>query len=328
MERDARIYIAGHSGMVGSALLRLLESEGYRSVITCDHSTLDLTDAQETQAFFLETKPQYVFFAAGKVGGILANTLQPTEFLTENIAMQNNVLLSARDAGVQKLLFFGSACIYPRQAQQPIAEEALLSDTLESSNQAYAIAKIAGILLCQALRKQYGCNFISVMPTNMYGPNDNFDLRTSHVIPALMRKIYEAKISNAPSVDIWGNGFATRDFLYVEDCASACLHLMRCYSSSEIINIGTGEEVSIRALAETICSVVGYRGRLEFDDSKLEGVSRRYLDVRKIHTLGWQHRYSLESGLRATYQWFREEMPHLEHIALQENTCTSATFPS
>ena len=308
MERDARIYIAGHSGMVGSALLRLLESEGYRSLITCDHSALDLTDAQETQAFFLETKPQYVFFAAGKVGGILANTLQPTEFLTENIAMQNNVLLSARDAGVQKLLFFGSACIYPRQAQQPIAEEALLSDTLESSNQAYAIAKIAGIVLCQALRKQYGCNFISVMPTNMYGPNDNFDLRTSHVIPALLRKIHEAKVSNTPSVDIWGNGFATRDFLYVEDCASACLHLMHCYNSSEIINIGTGQEVSIRALAEAICTVVGYRGRLEFDDSKFEGVSRRYLDVRKIHTLGWQHTYTLRKGLEKTYEWYREHI--------------------
>jgi len=308
MERDARIYIAGHSGMVGSALLRLLESEGYRSIITRDHSTLDLTDVQETQAFFLETKPQYVFFAAGKVGGILANTLQPTEFLTENIAMQNTVLLSARDAGVQKLLFFGSACIYPRQAQQPIAEEALLSNTLEPSNQAYAIAKISGILLCQALRKQHGCNFISVMPTNMYGPNDNFDLRTSHVIPALMRKIHEAKISNAPSVDIWGNGFATRDFLYVDDCASACLHLMRCYNSPEIINIGTGEEVGIRTLAETICTVVGYRGRLEFDDSKLEGVSRRYLDVRKIRTLGWQHTYTLREGLEKTYEWYREHI--------------------
>ncbi|OGJ73078.1 GDP-fucose synthetase [Candidatus Peribacteria bacterium RIFOXYC2_FULL_55_14] len=308
MERDARIYIAGHSGMVGSALLRLLESEGYRSIITRDHSTLDLTDVQETQAFFLETKPQYVFFAAGKVGGILANTLQPTEFLTENIAMQNTVLLSARDAGVQKLLFFGSACIYPRQAQQPIAEEALLSNTLEPSNQAYAIAKISGILLCQALRKQHGCNFISVMPTNMYGPNDNFDLRTSHVIPALMRKIHEAKISNAPSVDIWGSGFATRDFLYVDDCASACLHLMRCYNSPEIINIGTGEEVGIRTLAETICTVVGYRGRLEFDDSKLEGVSRRYLDVRKIRTLGWQHTYTLREGLEKTYEWYREHI--------------------
>ena len=314
MKKDARIYIAGHTGMVGSTLVKLLEQEGYTSLITREHTELDLTNSEATTAFFRNTKPEYVFLAAGKVGGILANTLQPTEFFTENTTIQNNVLLAAKMVGVTKLLFFGSACIYPREVIQPIREEALLSGALETSNQAYAIAKLSGIILCQALRKQYDCNFISVMPTNMYGPGDNFDLQTSHAIPAIMRKVHEAKLHDAPSVDIWGSGFATRDFLYVEDCASACVHLMHCYNSPEIINIGTGQEISIRMLAETICSVVDYEGALEFDVGKLEGVNRRFLDVQNIHTLGWQHQHSLEEGLQKTYQWYRKHTSSLEYV--------------
>jgi len=314
VKKDARIYIAEHTGMVGSALVKLLEQEGYTSLITCEHAELDLTDTEATNAFFRTTKPEYVFLAAGKVGGILANTLQPTEFLTENIAIQNNVLLAAKGAEVTKLLFFGSACIYPREASQPIREEALLSGALEPSNRPYAIAKISGIVLCQALQKQYDCNFISVMPTNMYGPGDNFDLQTSHVIPAIMRKTHEAKMQSAPSVDIWGSGFATRDFLFVDDCAGACVHLMHCYNSPEIMNIGTGQEISIRILAETICSIVGYKGALEFDACKLKGVNRRFLDVQNIHTLGWQHQHSLEEGLQKTYQWYRKHTSSPEYV--------------
>lgn len=315
MEQDARIYIAGHTGMVGSALLRHLEQEGYSSLLTLDHSKLDLTDAQATRTFFCETQPEYVFLAAGKVGGILANTLSPTEFFIENNAIQNNVLMAAKEVGVKKLLFFGSACIYPREVSQPIQEEALLSSALEPSNRPYAMAKISGIVLCQALRQQYDCNFISVMPTNMYGPGDNFDLQTSHVVPALMRKIHDAKECGAPDVDVWGSGFATRDFLYVEDCASACLHLMQCYNSGEIINIGTGQETSIRTLAETLQSIIGYEGMLEFSSNKLEGVNRRFLDVRKIHTLGWHHRHALKEGLEKTYGWYKEQAMSEKYIS-------------
>jgi len=305
MQKNARIFVAGHTGLLGTALMTLPQKEGYSTLLTKTHKELDLTDAQATLAFFRESKPQYVFLVAGKVGGILANVLQPTEFFTENIAIQNNVLFAAKETGVKKLLFHGSACIYPKNAKQPITEYSLLSGELESSNKAYALAKISGITLCQSMRAQYGCNFICAMPTNMYGPNDNFDLQTSHVIPALIRKIHEAKEAKSSFVDIWGNGNATRDFLYVEDCASAFLHLMNKYDSADIINVATGEEVGIRSLAETICDIVGYQGELRFDADKLQGVKRRLLDVQKIHDLGWQHAYSLEEGLRKCYDWYR-----------------------
>lgn len=305
MRKNARIFVAGHTGMLGTALLTLLKQEGYTSLIVRERKDLDLTDAHATLAFFRETQPEYVFLVAGKVGGILANVLQPTEFFTENVAIQNNVLFAAKETGVQKLLFPGSACIYPKNAEQPIREDSLLSGELEESNKAYALAKISGITLCKSMRSQYGCNFICAMPTNMYGPNDNFDLQTSHVIPALIRKIHEAKEQHSPFVDIWGNGCATRDFLYVEDCASALVHLMKHYDSPDIINVATGEEVCIRNLAEEICTAVGYEGTLRFDANKLEGVNRRLLDVQKIHAQGWHHSYSLKEGLKQCYNWYR-----------------------
>lgn len=308
MEQGARIYVAGHAGMVGSALIRLLELRGYGNIITAGRDALDLTDSERTHAFLMSARPEYVFFAAGKVGGILANTLQPTEFLVENLAMQQSVLLASRDAGVRKLLFFGSACIYPRSVPQPIREDSLLSGPLERSNEAYAIAKIAGISLCRSLRRQYGCNFVCAMPTNLYGPGDTFHLQQSHVIPALIQKIHHAKERHAPLVEIWGSGTATRDFLHVDDCAEACVKIMDCYDEEEIINIGTGTEVSIREIAETIASVVGYKGKLQFDKTKLEGVPQRFLDVRKLQALGWGNRIGLKEGLQQTYRWYLSAM--------------------
>ena len=304
MEKTAKIYVAGHRGLVGSALVRALESAGHAAIITRTRQELDLLDTTAVQEFFMNERPEYVFLAAAKVGGIMANKTYPADFIRENLLIQTNIIDAAHRSGVTKLLFLGSSCIYPKLAPQPIKEEYLLTGALESSNNAYAIAKIAGIIMCQSYRRQHGSNFISVMPTNLYGPNDNFDLETSHVLPALIRRFHEAKENNAPSVTLWGTGTPRREFLHVDDLAAACLHLMRTYDDGEIVNIGTGEDVTIKELAETIANVVGYEGTLEWDDTKPDGTPRKLLDVSKLHSLGFHHTISLDAGIRSTYEWY------------------------
>lgn len=308
MEKTSKIYVAGHRGLVGSAIVRALEAAGYTNLLTRTRQELDLLDTNAVVAFFAAERPEYVFLAAAKVGGIMANKTFPADFIRENIQIQTNTIDAAHKSGVRKLLFLGSSCIYPKLAPQPIKEEYLLTGALESTNNAYAIAKIAGIIMCQSYRQQYGSNFISVMPTNLYGPNDNFDLETSHVLPALIRRFHEAKMGNAPSVTIWGTGTPMREFLHVDDLAAACLQLMCTYDGGEIVNIGTGEDVTIKVLAETVAMVVGYRGTIEWDTSKPDGTPRKLLDVSKLNQLGWQHTIKLEDGIRSTYNWYCNQL--------------------
>ena len=311
MEKASRIYVAGHRGLVGSAIVRALEASGHTKLITRTRQELDLLDTKAVMDFFLTEKPEYVFLAAAKVGGIMANKTYPADFIRDNLTIQTNVIAAAHQSGVKKLLFLGSSCIYPKLAPQPIKEEYLLTGALEPTNDAYAIAKIAGIIMCQSYRRQHGNNFISVMPTNLYGPNDNFDLETSHVLPALIRRFHEAKESAAPNVTLWGTGTPMREFLYVDDLAAACLHLMHTYNDEEIVNIGTGEDVTIKELAETISEVVGYTGKIEWDTTKPDGTPRKLLDVSKLHSLGFKHKISLKEGIEETYAWYTENKTNL-----------------
>jgi len=304
MDKSDKIFVAGYRGMVGSALMRRLEAEAFSNVVTRERAQLDLTDESAVAKFFAEEKPDIVILAAAKVGGIKANNDYPVEFLVENLRIQNNVIRSAYDNGVRKLLFLGSSCIYPKFAPQPIAESALLTGPLEQTNEAYAIAKIAGIKLCLAFSCEYGANFISAMPTNLYGPNDNFDLETSHVLAALLRKAHEAKMHNDQKLIVWGTGKPRREFLHVDDLASACLLLLEKYDSPEIINVGCGEDSSIRELAELICEVVGFDGELAWDTTKPDGTPRKLLDVSKIRALGWKPAIPLRDGIKRTYNWF------------------------
>ena len=305
MDKTDKIFVAGHRGMVGSALVRRLEAEAFSNVVTRERSQLDLTDESAVAKFFAEERPAIVIVAAAKVGGIKANNDYPVEFLVKNLRIQNNVIHAAHENGVRKLLFLGSSCIYPKFAPQPIQESALLTGPLEPTNEAYAIAKIAGIKLCQAYAREYGANFISAMPTNLYGPNDNFDLETSHVLAALLRKAHEAKTRGDQRLIVWGTGKPRREFLHVDDLASACLLLLENYDSPEIINVGYGEDISIRELAELICDVVGFDGELAWDTTKPDGTPRKLLDVSKIRALGWKLAIPLRDGIVRTYDWFR-----------------------
>jgi GDP-L-fucose synthase len=304
MERTSKIYVAGHGGLVGSALVRELHRQGYERLVHRTRQELDLIDRAAVDAFFAEERPEYVFLAAAKVGGILANNTYPADFIRENLQVQVNVIDAAYRAGVQKLAFLGSVCIYPKVVPQPIREEYLLSGPLEPTNAPYAIAKIAGISMCQSYNRQFGTRFISLMPTNLYGPGDSFDLQNSHVLPALMRKFDEAKREGVAKVTVWGSGTPRREFLHVDDMASACVFLMERYESSEIINVGCGEDISIGELAARIQAVVGFEGELEFDRSKPDGTALRRLDVSRLTALGWAPKVPFEAGLRATYAWF------------------------
>ena len=304
MDKGAKIFIAGHRGMAGSAILRCLRNVGYTNIVVRTRQEVNLMDAGAVTAFFDAERPEIVVDAAARVGGIAANWENPVEFLLENLTIQNSLIKSSADSGVRKLLFLGSSCIYPKMAPQPIPESALLTGALEPTNEAYAIAKIAGIRLCQSYARQYGKNFISAMPTNLYGPNDNYDLQTSHVLPALIRKVHEARISSAPEVVIWGTGTPRREFLHVDDLADACRFLLENYDSPEVINVGFGDDVSIRELSETICDVLEYRGKLVFDTSKPDGTPRKLLDCTKLSTLGWKPSLDLRTGIRNAYEWF------------------------
>ena len=309
MEKNSRIFVAGHRGLAGSAIVRKLDSEGYTEIIRASRQAVDLRVESAVEEFFSRERPEYVFLAAAKVGGILANDTKPAEFLRDNLAIQTNVIHAAWKHGARKLLFLGSSCIYPKFAPQPIREEYLLTGELEPTNEAYAIAKIAGIKMCQAYRKQYGFRAISLMPTNLYGPGDNFDLQSSHVLPALLRKFHEAEASGAPEVTIWGSGSPRREFLHVDDLADAAVFLMNHYESGDIVNVGTGEDLSIAELAQMMARVTGYRGRMAFDSSKPDGTPRKLLDVTRIHGLGWRAKIGLEDGIAATYQWYVRQQP-------------------
>ena len=334
MESTARIYVAGHSGLVGSAIVRKLRSEGHSNLILMSHRELDLMRQAEVEAFFKAEKPEYVFLAAAKVGGILANNTYPAEFIYQNLLIESNVIHSAYSAEVKKLLFLGSSCIYPRECPQPMKEEYLLSGKLEPTNEPYAIAKIAGIKMCQSYNRQYGTRFFSVMPTNLYGPGDNFDLETSHVLPALIRKFHEAKVGGpksevggprsevrgkrsegAESVTIWGTGAPRREFLHVDDLADACVFLMKHYDQGEIVNIGIGKDITIRELAEMIKGIVGFKGSIQYDSSKPDGTPRKLLDVSRLGSMGWQPKISLREGIETTYRWYMEkEVPRMPKV--------------
>jgi len=302
MTKEDKIYIAGHRGMVGSAILRKLQLEGYNNLVFKTSSELDLRNQQEVSNFFTKEHPKYVVLAAAKVGGIMANDTYRAEFIYDNLMIQNNVIHQSWLEGVQKLLFLGSSCIYPKSAPQPMKEEYLLTNTLEPTNEPYAIAKIAGVKMCDAYRAQYGCNFISAMPTNLYGPNDNYDLETSHVLPALIRKFHEAKIFDRPEVVIWGTGTPKREFLHVDDLADACYFLLQKYNEPEIINIGVGEDISILQLAKKIQEVIGYKGNIKHDFSMPDGTPRKLLDVSKLHALGWKAKIDLKKGIESVYK--------------------------
>ena len=306
MEKNSRIYVAGHRGLVGSAIVRNLEANGFTNIITRTHAELDLTNQADVRKFFEEERPEYVFLAAAKVGGIHANNTYPADFIYDNLMIQNNVIKAAHDFKVTKLLFLGSTCIYPKMAPQPIKEEYLLTGALEETNEAYAVAKIAGLEMCKFFKRQYGDNFISCMPTNLYGPNDNFDLKNSHVLPALIRKFHEAKVNGSDVVEVWGTGTPLREFIYVDDMAAACVFLMENYDGEQHVNIGTGEEVSIRQLAETIKEVVGFEGELVFNTDMPDGTPRKLTTVDKLHELGFMHKVSLNEGIRIAYEWFLE----------------------
>lgn len=308
MDKNAKIFVAGHRGLVGSAIVRRLRGLGFENLVLATHAELDLTDAAAVDAFYARTKPEYVFVAAAHVGGILANSRSPVDFLETNLRIELNVIAGAWRAGVKKLLFLGSSCIYPKFAPQPIPEGALLTGALEPTNEWYALAKIAGIKLCQAYRRQYGFDAISAMPTNLYGPNDNFDLQSSHVLPALIRKFHEAKLAGAPYVEIWGTGKPLREFLHVDDCAAAVVHLMERYGGEEHVNVGTGEDLSIGELAAMVRRVVGFEGELRFDATKPDGTPRKLLDVSRLKALGWAPRIPLERGIAETYAWYVESL--------------------
>jgi len=309
MDKTSRIYVAGHHGLVGSAICRCLNRGGYSNLVVRERSRLDLTNPAAVESFFASEKPEYVFLAAAKVGGILANSTYPVDFLRDNLSIELNVMGAAYRHGVKKVEALGSSCIYPKLAPQPIKEEYLLSGPLEPTNEWYAIAKIAGIKLAQAYRQQYGFHAISLMPTNLYGPGDHFDLKSSHVLPALLRKAHEARVSNSPEMVVWGTGAPRREFMHVDDLADAALFLMLNYDEPEIINVGVGTDLSIRELAELVCRVVEYNGRLVFDTSKPDGTPQKLLDVSRLRTLGWQARTTLEEGIRQTYQWFLSAHP-------------------
>jgi GDP-L-fucose synthase len=304
MNTDAKIFVAGHRGLVGSALVRRLHAGGYDNLVLRTRAELDLTDQRAVLSFFEVERPEYVFLAAAKVGGIHANATYPAEFAYVNLQIQNNVVHAAWHSGVDKLLFLGSSCIYPKFAPQPMREDALLTGPLEPTNKPYAIAKIAGIVMCQSYHAQYGSRFLSVMPTNLYGPNDNYHPENAHVLPALLRRFHEAKVAGAPAVTVWGAGTPKREFLYADDCADACIFLMNEYEESDIVNVGSGEEVSIAELAHSIKEAVGYRGAIEFDTSKPDGTPRKLLDCGKIHALGWHHATGLREGISAAYRDF------------------------
>ena len=306
MEKNSRVYVAGHRGLVGSAIVRNLEAKGFTNIITRTHAQLDLTNQADVRRFFEEEKPEYVFLAAAKVGGIHANNTYPADFIYDNLMIQNNVIKAAHDFKVTKLLFLGSTCIYPKMAPQPIKEEYLLTGALEETNEAYAVAKIAGLEMCKFFKRQYGDNFISCMPTNLYGPNDNFDLKNSHVLPALIRKFHEAKVNGKDVVEVWGTGTPLREFIYVDDMAAACVFLMENYDGEQHVNIGTGEEVSIRQLSETVKEVVGFEGELVFNTDMPDGTPRKLTTVDKLHGLGFIHKVSLNEGIRMAYEWFLE----------------------
>ncbi len=304
MKKTSKIFVAGHNGLVGSSLVRTLKTNGYTNVIHRTRSELDLLNEVETMNFFEVEKPEFVFLAAAKVGGIMANKTYPADFIFENMKIQNNVIHSAHISKVNKLLFLGSSCIYPKYAEQPITEDSLLTGSLEETNRAYAIAKISGIVMCQSYREQYGDNFISVMPTNLYGPNDNFNPKTSHVIPALIQKFHEAKIKNKPSVTLWGTGSAFREFLHVDDLSAACLFLMENYNESEIINIGTGKDISIKQLAEIVKDITNYEGDIIWDTTKPDGTPRKLLNISKLNSLGFTNKIDFKKGLEETYLWY------------------------
>ncbi|MFR7936428.1 MAG: GDP-L-fucose synthase [Clostridium perfringens] len=304
MNKNSKIYVAGHRGLVGSAIVRNLEEKGFNNIICRTHKELDLTNQNEVRKFFEEERPEYVFLAAAKVGGIHANNTYPADFIYENLMIQNNVIKAAHDFEVKKLLFLGSTCIYPKMAPQPIKEDYLLTGSLEETNEAYAVAKIAGLEMCKFFKRQYGDNFISCMPTNLYGPNDNFDLKNSHVLPALIRKFHEAKVNNSEVVEVWGTGKPLREFLYVDDMADACVFLMENYDGEQHVNIGTGVEVSIRELAETVKEVVGFAGELVFNTDMPDGTPRKLTTVDKLNGLGWRHKVDLNNGIKLAYEWF------------------------
>ena len=308
MKRNSKIYVAGHRGLVGSAIVRKLKENGYLNIITRTHAELDLTNQYDVRKFFEEERPEYVFLAAAKVGGIHANNTYPADFIYDNLMIQNNVIKAAHDFKVTKLLFLGSTCIYPKMAPQPIKEEYLLTGALEETNEAYAIAKIAGLEMCKFFKRQYGDNFISCMPTNLYGPNDNFDLKSSHVLPALIRKFHEAKINGSKEVEVWGTGTPLREFIYVDDMAAACIFLMENYDGEQHINIGTGEEVSIRELAEAVKEVVGFEGKLVFNADMPDGTPRKLTTVDKLHQLGWKHNITLKVGIKMSYNWYMDKI--------------------
>ncbi|WP_126972573.1 GDP-L-fucose synthase [Gynurincola endophyticus] len=307
MESGAKIYVAGHRGMVGSAIVRKLETLGHKNIITRTSKELDLRNQADVQAFFETEKPDYIFLAAAKVGGIHANNVYRAEFIYDNIMIQNNIIHSAYLNNAKKLMFLGSSCIYPKMAPQPLKEDYLLTGLLEETNEPYAIAKIAGIKMCDAYRAQYGCNFISVMPTNLYGPNDNYDLNNSHVLPALIRKFHEAKVNNTPSVVMWGTGSPKREFLHADDLAEACVFLMEKYNEPGLVNIGTGEDLAIKELALMVKDVVGYEGSIEHDLSKPDGTPRKLMDVSKLHNLGWKHKIELRDGITEVYKVYKAQ---------------------
>lgn len=314
MDRNARIYVAGHRGLVGAAIVRRLQATGFRNLIVATSSDLDLREQTEVRGFFADQRPDYVFLAAAKVGGIVANDSYPAEFIYDNLMIEANIIDAAYRNRASKLLFLGSTCIYPKMAPQPLKEEYLLTGPLETTNEWYAVAKIAGIKLCQAYQRQYGARFISAMPTNLYGPGDNFDLEKSHVMPALIRKFHEAKVSGAESVTVWGTGEPRREFLHVDDCAQACTFLMDSYEGPEILNIGTGTDISIRELAMLVKRVVGYDGDVVFDAEKPDGTPRKLVDVTRITNLGWRPEIGLEEGVANAYQWFMENTRGLQRV--------------
>lgn len=306
MKKDSKIYVAGHRGLVGSAIVRELNKKGYTNIIGKTHKELDLMDSVAVDSFFKEEKPEYVFLAAAKVGGIYANATYPADFIYQNLQIQNNVIGNAHKYGVKKLMFLGSSCIYPKMCPQPIKEEYLLSGYLEETNEAYALAKISGLKMCQYFNKQYGANFISVMPTNLYGPYDNFHPENSHVMPALIRRFHEAKLSGSKEVVVWGSGTPLREFLYSEDMADACIYLMENYEGSDFFNIGTGKEITIKGLAELVKEVVGYEGEIIWDSSKPDGTPRKLLDVSRLEIQGWKYKIELKEGICISYKWFLE----------------------
>jgi GDP-L-fucose synthase len=314
MHKSTKIYVAGHRGLVGSAIVRRLQSDGYTNLIMRTSRELDLREQTEVRRFFAEERPEYVILAAARVGGILANDSYPADFIYDNLMMEANVVDAAYRSGVKKMLALGSTCIYPKMAPQPLREDYLLTGPLEPTNEWYAVAKIAGIKLCQAYRRQYGCNFIAAMPTNLYGPGDNFDLEKSHVMPAMIRKFHEAKISGADSVTLWGSGKPKREFLHVDDMADACVYLLHHYDGEDIVNIGVGEDLEISELAEIVRTVVGFAGEIVYDASKPDGTPRKLVDAGRINRLGWRARIGLQTGIEQTYQWFLDNESDLRGL--------------